>query len=404
MPPGVIQVQPDGTRTQRYYHDFFNYAGLHRSVWLHSTPVDHIDDITVVTDVDGSTGVVQYRVEVAGGDAAVRVTLRDAEGTVVAEASGPAGELRVDDAQLWAPGHGYLHELTVELLDGDDVVDRYLQPVGIRSVRVEGAQFLINGEPFHFRGFGMHEDHLARGKGHDNASMIHDFALLDWIGANSFRTSHYPYAEEILDEADRRGIVVIDETAAVGLNLGMGGGFFMGGTFQTFSDETLNNVTQEVHRQAILELVARDKNHPSVLLWSIANEPESHTEESLAYFEPLFAVTREADPSRPVGFVNMMLAPYDKCLVTPARRRRDGQPLLRLVRGHGGLGGGGAEPGGRAAGVGRHVRQADHHHRVRRRHDPRFQRDPTGAVERGVPVRVPRDVPPRVRPHPGGGR
>ena len=72
----------------------------------------------------------------------------------------------------------------------------------------------------------MHEDHLARGKGHDNASMIHDFALLDWIGANSFRTSHYPYAEEILDEADRRGIVVIDETAAVGLNLGMGGGFF----------------------------------------------------------------------------------------------------------------------------------------------------------------------------------
>ncbi len=76
-------------------------------------------------------------------------------------------------------------------------------------------------------------------------------------------------------------------------------------------------MTQEVHRQAIRELVARDKNHPSVVLWSVANEPESHTEESLAYFEPLFAATREADPSRPVGFVNMMLAPYDKCLVTP---------------------------------------------------------------------------------------
>ncbi len=317
VPPGVIQVQPDGTRIQRYYHDFFNYAGLHRSVWLHSTPVDHIDDVTVVTDVDGSTGVVQYRVEVAGGEAAVRVALRDADGTVVAEASGPTGELRVENAHLWAPGHGYLHELTVELLDGDDVVDRYLQPVGIRSVRVEGTRFLINGEPFHFRGFGMHEDHLARGKGHDNAAMIHDFALLDWIGANSFRTSHYPYAEEILDEADRRGIVVIDETAAVGQNLGMGAGFYLGGTFKTFSDETLNDVTQEVHRQAIRELVARDKNHPSVVLWSIANEPESHTEESLAYFEPLFAATREADPSRPVGFVNMMLAPYDKCLVTP---------------------------------------------------------------------------------------
>ncbi len=403
VPPGVIQVQPDGTRTQRYYHDFFNYAGLHRSVWLHSTPVDHIDDVTVVTDVDGSTGVVQYRVEVAG-DAAVRVALRDADGTVVAEASGGTGELRVDDAHLWAPGHGYLHELTVELLDGDDVVDRYLQPVGIRSVRVEGAQFLINGEPFYFRGFGMHEDHLARGKGHDNASMIHDFALLDWIGANSFRTSHYPYAEEILDEADRRGIVVIDETAAVGQNLGMGGGFFMGGTFKTFSDETLNDVTQEVHRQAIRELVARDKNHPSVVLWSVANEPESHTEESLAYFEPLFAATPRGRPEPAGRFRQRDARAVRQVPGDAARRRRDGQPLLRLVRGHGRPGRGGTQPGGRADGVGRHVRQADHHHRVRRRHDPRVQLGPAGAVERGVPVRAPGDVPPRVRPDPGGGR
>jgi beta-glucuronidase len=317
VPPGVIQVQPDGKRTQRYYHDFFNYAGLHRSVWLSSTPTRHIDDVTVVTDLDGSTGVVQYRVEVAGGQSDVRVVFRDAGGTTVAEGAGTTGELRVENAELWRPGHGYLHELTVELVDGDDVVDRFLQPVGIRSVRVEGTQFLINGEPFHVRGFGMHEDHVARGKGHDNASMVHDFALLQWIGANSFRTSHYPYAEEVLDLADRLGIVVIDETAAVGQNLSMGGGFFMGGTFTTFSDETLNDATQEVHRQAIRELVARDKNHPSVVLWSVANEPESHTDESLAYFEPLFTATREADPSRPVGFVNMMLAPYDKCLVTP---------------------------------------------------------------------------------------
>ena len=55
------------------------------------------------------------------------------------------------------------------------------------------------------RGFGMHEDGRLRGKGHDDARMVRDFALLDWIGANSFRTSHYPYAEEVLDYADRRG-------------------------------------------------------------------------------------------------------------------------------------------------------------------------------------------------------
>ena len=95
-------------------------------------------------------------------------------------------------------------------------------PVGIRTVRVDGSRFLINDEPFYFRGFGKHEDSAVRGKGHDDVFMVHDFALMEWLGANSFRTSHYPYAEEVLEYADRHGIVVIDETAAVGLNAQLG--------------------------------------------------------------------------------------------------------------------------------------------------------------------------------------
>ena len=139
----------------------------------------------------------------------------------------------VAEPELWGPGRGYLYDLEVELIvvdDDDDAdVDRYVLPVGIRTVRVEGTQFLINDEPFYFRGFGKHEDLNVHGRGHDDAAMVHDFALLGWIGANSFRTSHYPYAEEVLEHADRLGIVVIDETAAVGLNLGVGGGLFLGG-------------------------------------------------------------------------------------------------------------------------------------------------------------------------------
>ena len=121
------------------------------------------------------------------------------------------------------------------------MIDRYVLPVGIRTVRVEGSRFLINDEPFYFRGFGMHEDLNVRGRGHDDASTVHDFALLRWLGANSFRTSHYPYAEEVLDLADQFGIVVIDETAAVGLNLGVGGGLFLGGPKTTFSEETIGS-------------------------------------------------------------------------------------------------------------------------------------------------------------------
>lgn len=317
IPPGVVQVGADGRKKLHYYHDFYNFAGLHRSVWLSSTPHSRIDDITVITTVEGGTGVVRCRTEIAGdADVTVHFELRDEAGDVVATAHRADAELRVADAHLWQPGAAYLYDLRVDLVADDAVVDRYSLPVGIRTVRIDGTRFLINGEPFYFRGFGMHEDLPVRGKGHDTAAMVHDFALLRWIGANSFRTSHYPYAEEVLDHADRLGIVVIDETAAVGLNLAVGGGMFLGGARVTFSDDTVNGETQAVHRRHIEELIARDKNHPSVVLWSLANEPESDTTESRTYFEPLFAHARELDPTRPVGFVNMLLSPPDKCLIT----------------------------------------------------------------------------------------
>ena len=224
-----------------------------------------------------------------------------------------------------------MHEFIAELWgDGPEPVDSYPLTVGIRTVEVDGNRFLINGEPFYFRGFGMHEDSPIRGKGHDDVTMVNDFALLDWLGANSFHTSHYPYAEEVLDYADRHGIVVIDETPAVGLNMGLAGGIVGAQGFTTFSEVTINATTQEAHRDAIREPIARDKNHPSVVIRSIANEPESDTPASRDYFAPLAELARELDPSRAVGFVNVMLAPADKDVVvatrhtgmTPRRRSR----------------------------------------------------------------------------------
>jgi beta-glucuronidase len=317
IPPGYVEQTPDGPR-QRYFHDFFNYAGLHRPVWLYTTPQTYVSDVIVVTGLDGPTGTVAYEVEAAGAeDLDVRVALIDAEGVEVARATDASGRLTVDSVHPWRPGEGYLYQLDVELWgDGDAPVDSYSVPVGVRTVEVAGTQFRINGEAFSFKGFGRHEDTPVRGKAHDDAFMVHDFALMEWIGANSFRTSHYPYAEEVLDYADRHGVVVIDETPAVGLNMGLAGGIFGAGSFKTFSDETVNAQTQAVHREAIREMVARDKNHPCVVLWSIANEPESDTPESRAYFEPLAAEARRLDPSRPVGFVNVMLAPAAADVIT----------------------------------------------------------------------------------------
>ena len=111
---------------------------------------------------------------------------------------------------------------------------------------MRGQRFLINGEPFYFRGFGKHEDTAVRGKGHDDVFMVHDFALMEWLGANSFRTSHYPYAEEVLEYADRHGIVVIDEAPGVGINSGLAAGVFGATPFTTFSPDTISEATQAV--------------------------------------------------------------------------------------------------------------------------------------------------------------
>jgi beta-glucuronidase len=320
IPPGFVQELDDGRLLQQYFHDFFNYAGLHRSVWLHATPRTRVSDVTVTTSrIDGDAGMIGYRVAVAGDDEhPVRVVVRDAGGAEVARADGAEGTARIEDVQLWRPGAGYLYTLEITVLGtGGQVVDVYPQPFGMRTVAVDGDRFLINGEPFYFTGFGKHEDFPVHGRGHDPAVMVHDFELMRWIGANSFRTSHYPYDEAVLDYADRHGVVVIDETAAVGLNLDTGAGILnQAEPLETYSDATIDARTRDTHRQAIRELVARDKNHPCVVIWSIANEPDTVSPAARAYFEPLVAETRRLDPTRPVGFANIMVATPERDVIS----------------------------------------------------------------------------------------
>ena len=307
IPPGTVSAGLDGREKQTYLHDFYNYAGIARSVRLYNTPSPRIEDITVTTGLDGAAGLVDYQVD-AVGDAGVRVRAVDESGATVAESEGAQGSLRIEDVELWKPGAAYLYDLVVELVAGSELVDSYTQPFGVRTVEVRGTEFLINGEPFYFTGFGKHEDTAVRGKGHDNAYLVHDFQLMDWVGANSFRTSHYPYAEEVMEFADRHGIVVIDETAAVGLNLGVQGGLTGVGPQPTFSAETFGDATRAAHEQHLRELIARDKNHPSVVLWCIANEPASNEDGAREYFEPLVKIARELDPTRPLTCAAVMFA------------------------------------------------------------------------------------------------
>lgn len=319
IPPGSIEVLSSGKRKQTYQHDFYNYAGLSRSVWLFCVPSQHIKDITVTTDYEDSVGIINYSVvvddDVAGND--IKVTVAEQDGTVIAEARGAKNGIQIASVKLWQPGAAHLYQLNAGILrDDGSIVDSYSLNVGIRTVKVCGTQLLINDKPFYFTGFGRHEDTAIRGRGHDPVYMIHDFQLMHWIGANSFRTSHYPYAEEVMDFADKHGIVVIDETAAVGLNLSMISGLSGLAATPTFTPAAINDNTGAAHADAIRKLIARDKNHTCVVLWSIANEPASAEAGARDYFAPLVKLTRELDPSRPVCFVNFMVATVDKDLIS----------------------------------------------------------------------------------------
>lgn len=311
IPPGSVSELDDGRQVQNYLHDFYNYTGLHRSVTLVARPQRHVCDVTITTGYSGTTGTVAWQVE-QSQDGDVEVQVRDQQtGEVVANGAGAQGSAEIDDVTLWTPGKGGLYDLVIRLVDDGALIDEYAQHFGVRTVEVRGTDFLINGKPFYFTGFGMHEDHETLGKAHSNAHMIQDFELLAWIGANSLRTSHYPYSEEFMDYCDRHGIVVIDETPAVGLNWSMAGGIIDSDGGKTFQKGHVDDDTAAQHRLEIERLIARDKNRPSVVLWSIANEPDSSADEARDYFAPLAQLARDCDPTSPVGFVNVTFATPD---------------------------------------------------------------------------------------------
>ena len=286
LPVGILQEikLPDGSTKVKnpVNFDFFNYAGIHRPVKIYTTPKTYIKDVTVITDFENNLGKVDYEVEVSG-QASVAISVIDENNNIVAKGMGAKGKVEIENVKLWEPMNAYLYNLKIDLIDeNNEIIDTYDQPFGVRK-------FLINNKPFYFKGFGKHEDSHIHGRGFDEALNVKDFNLMKWIGANSFRTAHYPYSEEIMRLADREGIVVIDETPAVGVHLNFMATMMAGAEKR---DTWKEIQTFEHHQDIIRELVARDKNHPCVVMWSVANEPASDEKGAYEYFKPLIELTK----------------------------------------------------------------------------------------------------------------
>lgn len=285
--PSVEHAKATAAPQNRPNFDFFNFAGIHRPVWLYTTPADHIRDVTLVPRQDGT---VDYRVDTAG-QGTVTVEVLDPEGRTVARAGGARGTVRVPSPRLWEPWPGNPWLYTARVRFGQDCYD---QTFGFREIRVEGTRLLLNGRPVYLKGFSKHEDSPFHGRGLDECLNVKDIGLLHWMNANAVRTSHYPYSEEFYDLCDREGILVIDETPAVGIGAGAAQN-----PYDTFP-------LAQHHRDVLTAMIDRDKNHPCVVMWSLGNEPdlEHFPRSAYEYWRPLYELAHALDPQdRPVTLV-----------------------------------------------------------------------------------------------------
>ncbi|KAF4520121.1 hypothetical protein B566_EDAN010277 [Ephemera danica] len=287
--PNDTDRYPPGYVINSYTFDFYNYAGIHRPVVLHAVPNSHVDDILVTSSIQNKQdGVVKFDINVKNNAAlhiSCKVRILDNNGSEKI-ASDPmpaekcAGSLLVEDAQLWwpiymSPTPGYLYTLEVILLDQEHEgpIDVYRLPFGIRTITWTNSTILV------------------RGKGLDLVMLVKDHNLMQWLGANSYRTSHYPYSEENLELSDRLGLVVVSESPAVNLVV--------------FDKPLLAR-----HRTVMRELIRRDKNRACVLMWSLANEARSQQPASEAYFKDLASYVKHLDPTRPITMA--INQPYNK--------------------------------------------------------------------------------------------
>lgn len=295
LPMGEM-ISKNGVLKQNIHYDFANYSGIHRDVLIYSTPSKKIKEIVIEPVVVDTQAIINYDIE--SEEPILQIEIYDPDGLLLVRDNTISGKIELDQPKLWDIHHGVLYVMKV-ITEHDE----YRQKFGIRTFEIIGDSLYLNHKKIYLKGFGKHEDLAIIGKGNNTAFNVRDFELMRWIGANSFRTSHYPYAEEIYDLADEYGILIIDEVPAVGFNFWSDRPVF---TREVASEETRKN-----HEMQIKEMISRDQNHPCIVIYSLANEANTHEEGSIPYFEKLVMYTRKLT-NKPLMIVEWVDASVNK--------------------------------------------------------------------------------------------
>ena len=274
--PNVIAVKVDNS--QQPNSRWYSGSGIYRNVWLTTLDpvhVEHWGTYVTTPDVSEQSATVAIKTKVnndSNSAAPVNLTtiIQDANGREVARASetnvaakGAHAEvsqtLKVPAPLLWSDERPYVYEVVSQLEQGGRVVDRYETPLGIRTFRFDVEKgFFLNGKSVKIRGTCNHHDLGSLGTAVNTRAIERQLELLKAMGVNGLRTSHNPPAPELLEIADRMGVIVMDEA------------FDMWKIEKTKFDYHLD--WDQWHKRDLEDMVLRDRNHPSIFIWSIGNE------------------------------------------------------------------------------------------------------------------------------------
>ncbi len=283
-----ILIQADSTRRDNQVPpavtDWFNYGGIYRDIEIIRVPKVHIKDFKIYLEPGSGFQKIHASVELseaADMPAVLKIPeLGIKESIPVKEGR---GEIILSAApDLWTPENPKLYEVNVFLGDEEDKKDFVSDRIGFREIRVEGMDILLNGKPVFLRGISCHEDSKENGKALTDAERERNIALAKELGCNFMRVAHYPHSERMAQLADELGILLWEEIP-VYWNVHFG-------TQDTYEDA----------ENQLAELIKRDFNRASVIVWSVGNE-NPDTDERLHFMGGLADFAHKNDPSRLVS-------------------------------------------------------------------------------------------------------
>jgi beta-galactosidase len=286
---------------------WYSGTGIYRHVWLRTGGAVHIRPwgVFVTTpSVGAATSTVEVTTEVLNATATnggiLRSTILDAEGQTVAQAESPIGsaddavatvdqKFEVTGASLWSVDSPYLYTLVSEVLSGPDVVDTETTVFGIRAIALDAEKgFRLNGVPMKLKGGCVHHDNGLLGAASYDRAEERKIELMKAAGFNAIRCAHNPPAPAMLDACDRLGMLVIDETFdcwRMGKNPN---------DYHLYFEDWWQRDTES--------MVKRDRNHPSIIMWSIGNEVGERTgiSDGYTWCQKQADFVRSLDATRPV--------------------------------------------------------------------------------------------------------